>query len=297
MPPPAAGRSVLHDFTFHRPRTLPEACALLDQHGEDARPFAGGTALVVLMKQSLALPEHLVSLDRIRGMSEIRPRGEALEIGALVRHREVEMSPLVREAAPLLAETYGRVATVRIRNMATVGGGLAHADPAQDPPAALIALGASVRAVSSGGARTIPVEDLFIDYYESALDPGEVIESITVPRQLPGARGVYLKFLPRTEDDYATVAVAALGEVSDSTCTSVRVGLIAAGPTPIRATAVERALTGQTVSREAIRLASESVREEVDPLDDFRGSRDYKREMAVVFTRRALERTLLAGDQ
>ncbi len=287
---------MLHDFTFHRPATLREACALLDEHGYDAQPFAGGTALVVLMKQSLALPDHLVSLDRIDGMSEIRLDGDALHIGALVRHRDVETSPLVREVAPLLAETYARVATVRIRNMATVGGGLAHADPAQDPPAALIALGASVRAVSSEGARTIAVEDLFYDYYESALEPGEIIESVSVPRPAAGARSVYLKFLPRTEDDYATVAVAALGEVDDGTCTSVRVALIAAGPTPVRATEVEQALTGQHVTAEAIRAAAEVVRDHVDPLDDFRGSADYKREMAVVFTRRALERTLLAED-
>ena len=285
---------MLHDLTFHRPSTLAEACALLDEHGYDARPFAGGTALVVLMKQSLALPDHLVSLDRIEGMSEIRLDGDALHIGALVRHREVETSPLVREVAPLLAETYGRVATVRIRNMATVGGGLAHADPAQDPPAALIALGASVRAVSSGGARTIAVEDLFFDYYESALEPGEVIESVSVPRPAAGARSVYLKFLPRTEDDYATVAVAALGEVEGTTCTNVRVALIAAGPTPLRAVEVERALVGQPVSAGAVREAAEAVRDLVDPLDDFRGSADYKREMAVVFTRRALARTLLA---
>ena len=287
---------MLHDFTFHRPSTLPEALALLDEHGYDARPFAGGTALVVLMKQSLALPEHLVSLDGIEGMSEIRLDGDALHIGALVRHRDVETSPLVREAAPLLAETYGRVATVRIRNMATVGGGLAHADPAQDPPAALIALGASVRAVSSRGARTIAVEDLFFDYYESALEPDEVIESVTVPRPARDARSVYLKFLPRTEDDYATVAVAALGEVDDGVCTHLRVALIAAAPTPVRATEVERALTGRPVSAEAIREAAEAVRDHVDPLADFRGSADYKREMAVVFTRRALERTLLAED-
>ena len=287
---------MLHDFTFHRPTTLQEACALLDEHGYDAQPFAGGTALVVLMKQSLALPDHLVGLDRIEGMSDIRLDGDALHIGALVRHRDVETSPLVREVAPLLAETYARVATVRIRNMATVGGGLAHADPAQDPPAALIALGASVRAVSSGGARTIPVEELFFDYYESALEPGEIIESVTIPRPAAGARSVYLKFLPRTEDDYATVAVAAVGEVEDGTCASVRVALIAAGPTPVRATEVESALTGQPLSAESIRLAAETVRDQVDPLDDFRGSADYKREMAVVFTRRALERTLLAED-
>ena len=280
------------DFQFHTPATLHEALALLDEHGEDARLFAGGTALVVLMKQSLVVADHMVSLQRVPDMDRIHLEDDGLHIGALTRHREVETSELVREHAPLLADVYARVAGVRIRNVATVGGGLAHADPAQDPPAGLIALEARARLVSSRGERTLPVEALFRDYYETAIEPGEAIVDVIVPPPPPRARSVYLKFLPRTEDDYATVAVAAVGHVDDGQCRRLRVALIAAGPTPVRASAVERELEGREVNPEAVRRAAEAVAEQVDPLDDFRGSAAYKRDMAVVFTRRALEQTL-----
>ncbi|MSQ29597.1 MAG: hypothetical protein EXR68_03805 [Dehalococcoidia bacterium] len=167
-----------------------------------------------------------------------------------------------------------------------------NADPAQDPPATLIVLDARVRLVSRGGAREVAVAELFRDYYETVLRPGEVITEVIVPVPAPAARGVYLKFLPRTEDDYATVAVAALAEVEGRVCHRLRVALVAAGPTPVRALAVEQALEGRPVTAEAIRAAAALVAGAVDPLDDFRGSAAYKREMAVVFTRRALEHVL-----
>ena len=281
---------------FHTPATLDEALGLLEAHGEDARLFAGGTAMVTLLKQSLLAADHLVSLQRVPGMDGIRLKDDGLHIGALTRFRDVETSDLVRVHAPLLAEVYSHVATVRIRNAATVGGGLAHADPAQDPPAALIVLDASVRLVSRRGERTLPIGELFRDYYETALAPDEAIVEVIVPRQPADAGAVYLKFLPRTEDDYATVAVAALVRVVDGHARDVRVALIAAGPTPVHATAVERALEGAAVTAEAIRRAADAVADAVDPLDDFRGSAAYKRDMAVVFTRRALERVCgLAG--
>jgi carbon-monoxide dehydrogenase medium subunit len=181
---------------------------------------------------------------------------------------------------------------VRIRNAATVGGGLAHADPAQDPPPGLIALDAKVRLVSRQGERVLPVTELFRDYYETAIEPGELLTEVIVPAPAPTARTVYLKFLPRTADDYATVSVAALAEVEDGVCRRLRVALGAAGPTPVHATAVEEALEGRPISRDAVRGAAEAVAGAVDPLDDFRGSAGYKRDMAVVFTRRALERVL-----
>jgi len=211
-----------------------------------------------------------------------------LHIGALTRHREVETSELVREHASLLAEVYGQVASVRIRNAATVGGGLAHADPAQDPPAALIALGARVRLDSRESTREVPVDELFRDYYEAAIEPGEILAEVIVPVPDPNSRSVYLKFLPRTQDDYATIAVAVNGTTEGGLCHSVRVALVAAGPTPVRATEVERHLVGQAITVDTIRSAAEAVADQVDPLDDFRGSATYKRDMAVVFTRRAL---------
>ncbi len=281
------------DFYFHTPTSLDEALDLLEEHEDDGRPFAGGTALVVMLKQSLVAADHMISLAGVPGLSGIRREDDGLHIGALTHHREVETSPLVREFAPLLAEVYGHVATVRIRNVATVGGGIAHADPAQDPPAGLIALDAKVKLVSRAGERVIPIDELFVDYYETVIAPGELLTEVIVPRPPDGARYVYKKFLPRTADDYATVAVAALASGENGRIDHLRVALAAAGPTPIHATEVERALQGTNADLDAIRAAAEAVSEQVDPLDDFRGSSEYKRDMAVVFTRRALEKVLL----
>ena len=279
----------MRDFIYHAPTTIAEALSLLDQYGEDARPIAGGTAMVNLMKQNLVLADHLVGLGKLPGLRGITQNNGSLHIGALTKHREVELSPAVQAHSPLLAETYNRVATVRIRNVATVGGGLTHADPAQDPPPSLMVLDAHVVLTSSRGTRQVPVNDLFLDYYESALEPGELLTELVVPQAPQGSRTVYLKYLPRTEDDYATVSVAALARVENGRCQELRVALGAVGPTPVRATAVEAALQGQQVTPEAVRAAAEAVADQVDPLADFRGSAEYKRDMAVVFTRRALE--------
>ncbi len=280
------------DFYFHTPTTLDEALDLLEEHEDDGRPFAGGTALVVMMKQSLVAADHMISLAGIPGLSGIRREDDGLHIGALTHHREVETSPLVREVAPLLADVYSHVATVRIRNVATVGGGLAHADPAQDPPAGLIALDAKVKLVSKSGERVIPVDELFVDYYETVIEPNELLTEVIVPATAPGARWVYKKFLPRTADDYATVAVAAVAQSANGNVDHLRVALAAAGSTPIHATEVEQALQGTNADMDAVRRAAEAVADQVDPLDDFRGSSEYKRDMAVVFTRRALQDVL-----
>jgi carbon-monoxide dehydrogenase medium subunit len=283
----------MRDFYFYAPQTLDEALTLLDEHQDDGRAMAGGTALIVLMKQSLLDADHLISLARVPGLSSIRVEADGLHIGALTRHREVETSSLVRQYAPLICDVYRNVATVRIRNVATVGGGIAHADPAQDPPPGLIALDAQLRLVSKGGERTLPINEFFQDYYETAIQPGELLTEVIVPPVAADARTIYLKFLPRTADDYATVAVAAKAQLEDGTVRNLRVALGAAGPTPVHATNVEQALEGRQATPDNIRRAAETVADQVDPLDDFRGSSDYKRDMAVVFTRRALERVLL----
>ena len=282
----------MRDFFFDVPSSLDEVLGLLDKHGEGARVMAGGTALVVLMKQSLVLADHLVSLQRVPNLRYIRRENGELRIGALTLHREVETSDLVRDQAPLLAQVYSRVATVRIRNVATVGGGLAHGDPAQDPPTALLVLGASARLVSSKGERVVPISELFIDYYETSIQSNEVLTEILVPPAPAGARHTYLRYLPRTADDYPTVSVAAMGQVENGRCKDVRVALGAVAPTPLRATAVEEALQGKEVNKETVRQAAEAVADQVNPLDDFRGSAEYKRDMAVVHTRRALEQVL-----
>jgi carbon-monoxide dehydrogenase medium subunit len=283
----------MRDFYFHSPATLDEALTLLDEHQDDGRPMAGGTALIVLMKQSLVDADHIISLGRVPGLSGIRHEADGLHIGGLTHHREVEISALVKQHAPLLSDVYSSVATIRIRNVATVAGGIAHADPAQDPPPGLIALNASVKLISKNGERTLPITDVFQDYYETAIQPGELLTEVIIPTLPASTKTAYLKFLPRTADDYATVAVAVRGEVDNGTVRNLRVALAAAASTPVHATAVEQALEGQQATADNIRRAAEAVADQVDPLDDFRGSPDYKRDMAVVFTRRALERILL----
>lgn len=283
----------MRDFAFHAPTTLAEALSLLDEHGDNARVIAGGTALVNMMKQSLVDAEHIISLAKVPGLDGISIDGGVLHIGPLARIRDVETSALVRERVPLVAEVYSRVGTVRVRNMASVGGGLAHADPAQDPPAGLMVLGASVTLRSTAGDRSITLGDFYRDYYETALRPGEIVADLSIPVPPESSRSVYLKYLPRSEEDYATVGVAALGEVVNGRCSLVRVALAGAGPTTVRALSVEQALQGQPATAEAIRAAATAVVDDVDPLDDARGSAEYKRDMAVVFTRRALERVLL----
>ena len=281
----------MRDFFFHRPTSVEEALDILREHGEDARPMAGGTAIINLMKQSLLFADHIVSMQDIPGMRDFSFGNGELRIGALVTRQEVVTSPIVSEHAPLLSEVYRRVATVKVRNMATVGGGLAHADPAQDPPPALMILGARVRLVSERGERMLPVGDLFRDYYETAIEFDEILTELIVPESDHRANSVYLKFLPRTADDYATVGVTASVRLEDGRCDDVRVALNSVAPTPVRATAVEDALKGRTPSEGTLREASELVRQYLDPLDDFRGSAEYKRDMAVVFTYRALMQT------
>jgi carbon-monoxide dehydrogenase medium subunit len=258
--------------------------------------MAGGTALVLQMKQRFAQPGHVVGLRGLvksGGLGGIEEKDGALRIGALCTLRRLEDSQLLKDRVPLLAETVSRVATRRIRSMATIGGALVNGDPNQDPPPALIALGATVELTSTNGSRTCPVEELFVDYYETDVRPGEVLTAVNVPVPEVDSFGAYLKFLPRTADDYATVSVAAVVSLADdNTCRDARIVLGAAGVTPVRSLAAEDVLRGQVLTDEVIRAAAATVPDAVDPLDDFRGSSEYKREMAEVFVRRALVQAL-----
>jgi carbon-monoxide dehydrogenase medium subunit len=281
-------------FEYRTPKNLKEVHGTLKEFGTDAKLIAGGTALVIMMKQRLVRPSCLVSLRSVRGLNGIEIKDGGLRIGGLATHRAVETSSLVRRRLPLLAETYHHVATIRVRNMATVGGGLAHADPNQDPPPTLIALSATVKATSTNGSRVIPLDDFFTDYYETVLNPDEIITELFVPKLAANTGAAYLKFLPRTADDYATVSAAAVLSLDKSkkTISDVRIALGSVGVTPIRATAAEALLRGQPVKTEAFAEAAEKAKEAVDPISDFRGSAGYKKEMAGVFVRRALEKAL-----
>jgi len=281
-------------FEYQTPKSLKEVHKSLKAFGTDAKVIAGGTALVIMMRQRLVRPTCLISLRSLPRMNGITEKNGGLQIGAMATHREVERSPLVRRRAPLLAETYHHVGTIRIRNMASVGGGLAHADPNQDPPPSLIVLGAIAKATSADGTRVIPLDSFFTDYYETVLRPDEILTEIFVPTLPPNSSGAYLKFLPRTADDYATVSAACVVTLDKArkTFQDVRIALGSVGATPSRAKEAEDLLRGQPVKPEALREAAEKVKQAVDPISDFRGSASYKREMAGVFARRALEKAL-----
>jgi carbon-monoxide dehydrogenase medium subunit len=273
----------------------------MDRYGDDGRVMAGGTGLVLQMKQRLSQPGHVIGLKKIPGLNSIKSEstgnGSPVEVGALCTHRRLETNPVMRQRFPLVVQTYEHVATTRIRSMATVGGGLVHGDPNEDPPPTLIALGASVELTSASGSRVVPVEDLFLDYYETDVQPGEILTSVTIPTMPAGSGGVYIKFLPKTADDYGTVSVAAIVTPGENNlCRDVKIVLGSVGMTPVHATGAEEILRGRSLTDENIAACAAAVKDAVDPLDDFRGSADYKREMAEVFTRRAISRAMAGAS-
>lgn len=280
----------MNDFTFLTPDSLGEALSHLQEYGDDAKVLAGGTALTIMMKQRLVMPDVLISLHRVQGLNTVNEADGSLHLGGLLTHRGAESTPLLQAQLPVLAETFAHVATVRIRNMATVGGSLAHADPNQDPPITLLALGAQVRIASANGERQVPLVDFFTDYYETVLQPEELVTAVHVPIPAPHTGTAYLKFLPRSADDYATVGVAASVQLNPATgaCEDCRIGMGCVGVTPLRATDAEALVRGQQHSDDLLRAASEAAQQATDPISDTRGSADYKRAMAGVFVKRAL---------
>jgi carbon-monoxide dehydrogenase medium subunit len=279
---------------FAMPDSLEETLGLLTDRPDDAVAVAGGTSLVILMKQQLIRPMLLVGLG---GLSELRgienTADGGLSIGAFTTHRAIETSPSVADYSPGLAHAFGEIATVRIRNQATLGGNLAHADPAQDPPPVLLAHDASVVVAGLDSRREIPMSSFFVDFFETALRPGELITRIVLPPRPRGSRAGYVKYLPRTQDDYATVSIAASAHIDAyGRWHSVRIGIGSGGPVPMRALLAEAALEGLQPGPSDLAVAADLVGEAVDPIDDLRGSASYKRRMAGVWTRRALQRLL-----
>jgi carbon-monoxide dehydrogenase medium subunit len=275
-------------FIYLEPSSLEEALALLARHGGEAKLIAGGTGLVNLMKQRLVRPAFVIGLRALKPLADIT-EDSGLTIGALATLAALESAASVRRKAPLLAEACGHVATVRIRSMATLGGAMAHADPNLDTPPALIAMEGQIVARSQRGKRKIPAERFFTGYYETLLEPDEIVTEIRIPAQPDGSGTAFLKFLPATQDDYATVSIAARVALDgNGTIGDARVALGAAATVPVRATAVEAALSGKAADDTTFRDAAPLVLDAIDPIADFRGSAEYKRKMAVVHVRRAL---------
>jgi carbon-monoxide dehydrogenase medium subunit len=279
-------------FEYHAPASVAEATALLARLGEDAKVLSGGQSLIPMMKLRLAGPSHVVDINGIPGLAGIREEDGFLRIGALARESELEESELIRTRYPLLHDTSAVIADPLVRNLATVGGNLAHADPANDHPAAMLALGAEVVAVGPRRERRIPVASFFTGPFSTALGAGELLVEVRVPLPGPRSSGAYLK-LERKVGDFATAAVAVqLTLAGDGTCAQAGIGLTNVGPTPIKATAAEAALSGTRPDETAIRRAAQLAAEASDPSEDLRGPVEYKKDLVRVLTARALRRTL-----
>ncbi len=270
------------EFDYAAPDSLDEAIRTLAEGGDDAKLLAGGHSLIPLMKLRLAAPSLLVDLRKVPGLHGISNENGSWRIGALTTHSELERTPDLG----IVARAAGTIADPQVRNRGTIGGSLAHGDPASDLPAVLLAAEGSVTLQGAGGQRSVEAADVFQDYLETAVEPGEVLTEIRIP-SLDGWGFGYEKFNRRSED-WAMVAVSALVKQTGDICEDVRIGLTNMGPVPLRAGAVEDALRGQPLNADSIAAASENAAEGADPPADLNASSDYKRHLARVLCKRAL---------
>lgn len=276
------------DFEYHRPGTLEEAASILKEHGDEAKVLSGGQSLIPMLKLRLASPGHLVDINGLPGLDTLAEEDGALRIGALVRESALEKSELVKTRYPILWDASRVVADPLVRNRATVCGNVAHADPANDHPAAMLALGAEVVAVGSDGERTIPITSFFEGLFTTALAEDEILTELRIPEPGPRSGGAYVK-LERKVGDYATAAVAAQLRLSgDGACESVGIGLTNAGFTPVKVEEAESSLAGKELDDDAIEEAARLAAEAAQPTEDRRGSVEYKRHLVRVLTGRAL---------
>jgi aerobic carbon-monoxide dehydrogenase medium subunit len=279
-------------FEYLRPKTVPEAVAMLQQHGDEAKILSGGQSLIPMMKLRLARPGFLIDINRIAGLSYVKEEGGYLKIGGLTREAELEASPLVHSKYPILLDTAHVIADPQVRNMATVGGNLAHGDPANDHPATMVALGAQVIATGLKGERVIPIEDFFVSLFTTALQHEEILTEIRIP--VPPARsgGAYFK-LERKVGDFATAAVAAQLTLDEKgVCQKVGIGLTNVGPTPVKARKAEEFLRGKKLDEANIKQAGQLAADESAPSPDLRGPVEYKKALVKELAKRALTRAL-----
>jgi len=277
-------------FEYFCPETISEAIALLEEHGEGAKILSGGQSLIPMMKMRLARPEYIVDINRIADLHYVKEEDGFLKIGGLTHESDLEASSLIRSKYPIILDTAALIADPQVRNMATVGGNLAHGDPANDHPATMLALGAEIVATGKGGERTIPIKDFFLSVFTTALEHGEILTEIRIPIPSPRSGGAYFK-LERKVGDFATVGVAAQVTVDGKgVCRSAGIGLTNVGSTPIKATRAEGFLLGKKIDAQQIGQAAQLAAEDARPSSDLRGPAEYKVSMVKELTKRALVR-------
>jgi len=279
-------------FEYCSPTTLDEALSLLRRYNVEAKLLSGGQSLIPLMKLRLATPAYLIDINRIPGLDHLQESHGSLSIGALVREADLELSEFVRSKCPIVCETAKVVGDPLVRNMATIGGNLAHADPANDHPATMLALEAEIVATGPKGERTIPATEFFTDFFTTALRPDEMLTDIRIPVPAAGSGGAYVK-LERKVGDFAIVGVAAQVTINATgMCERAGIGLTNVAPTPLKAYSAEVFLQGKHLDQASIEHAAELAAAASQPEADLRGSVDYKRDMVRVLTIRALTAAL-----
>jgi aerobic carbon-monoxide dehydrogenase medium subunit len=274
-------------FEYHRPSTVEEALDLLATLGDDAKVLAGGQSLIPMMKLRFASPGHLVDVNRLSGLDGIEERDGALRIGAMVRHNQLASSDIVGARYPTIAAAAPQIADPLVRNLGTIGGSIAHADPAGDLGSVMLALGASVVLRSAGGEREVPIGEFLVDTFQTSIEPNEMLTEIHIPSPGPSFGGAYLK-LERKVGDFATVATAIFLELQNGTVGRAGIALTAVGLTNLKATSAEETLVGAAPSEELFAEAGRLAAETSRPVGDVRGSEDYKRHIVDVYVRRGL---------
>jgi aerobic carbon-monoxide dehydrogenase medium subunit len=283
---------ITESFEYHVPKTLAEASEMVAQFGDEGKILAGGHSLIPLMRLRLAAPRHLIDIGRLAELKHLREEGDKVVLGALTTHHQIEASDLLKHKCPLMPETAGKIGDVQVRNKGTLGGSLAHSDPAADWPAAILALDAEMQAVSSQGERWIPAQDFFVDLLATALTPNEILTAIRVP-VLPTHAGEAYAKLAQPASGFAVVGVAARVTLDEKgKVQQASVGVTGVGPKVYRASGVEAALRGESPTEKRLAEAAARAAEGVEPNADLIASGEYRHHLAAVYTRRALEKAL-----
>jgi carbon-monoxide dehydrogenase medium subunit len=274
------------EFEYFAPHTLDEAVQLLDRYGPDAKVLAGGQSLLPMMKLRIASPRYLIDINRVEGLDRLHCEGDRLVIGALCRHADIGASGVVRDRLPILSDAAALTADVQVRNRGTVAGSVAHADPAGDWPAALMALDTDVMITGLNGVRSLSLDTFILDAYTTSLEGAEIVSGLSVRLPPKPAGGAYIKFEKRA-GDFAVASVGVQLQLDGDRCANVAVSLGALGARPIRARAAEQLLEGKMSAPDVLREAERLVCEAAQPFEDTRGSVEYKRHLAGVLFRRA----------
>jgi carbon-monoxide dehydrogenase medium subunit len=278
---------MINDFEYFAPKTLKEALTLLDQYRDDYKIIAGGQSLLIMMRQGLIQPQHLIDIHGLSELNYIKSDTQKrLAIGALTTHRTIEKSPVIGKSFAVLAEMENRLASIQTRNWGSIGGNLCHGDPAGDPAPVLIALNATLTIAGSKGERNMLVEDFFLDYFETALEHGELLTEIQVPAIPPRTGTAYVKFNV-IESDMATLGMAVSITLTskDGNCEDVRIVLGNAAPRPMRAKRAEELLRGKKITDNLLKEAGEIASAETDPISDIHASAEYRHELAKVLVK------------